>query len=452
MIKRIIPALLALCLFSGCVTRLEEAPPPQAAELFTSYYIAGEYQTAWDMFDEAMKTAVSAEDLQAIWDSICQPMALGPFESVYSMETAPELVEGMYYVTTVLLKHASADTLFAITIAEDAQGRIAGLSAEMAPNPGAAELSAMEEPLIVGKGTDFPLDAVLSMPQSDAPVPAVVLVHGSGPNDMDETIGPNKPFKDIADYLSAQGIAVLRYDKRPYAHGQSFYAIYGMNFTVYEEVIDDAILAKRLLEADPRIDPGRIYVLGHSLGGMLAPVIADEGGFAGMIIMAGTTRALPEIMVEQMEYLYGLEASLSDEEREALIMEAKAEYEKFVIAMDLPGDELKDMLIFGNPAHYFVHMAKLPISETLTAFEGPILIQQGKMDYQVRFERDFSIYEELTSGMGNVQLAVYDNLTHLFTPSFSETGMGVPADYENPGHVDEAPLTDILTFIHKSAL
>jgi len=83
-------------------------------------------------------------------------------------------------------------------------------------------------------------------PEGKGPFPAVVLVHGSGPQDRDETIGPNKPFRDLAWGLASQGIAVLRYDKRTKVHG-AMMAGAVEQFTVKEETIDDALAAVALL-------------------------------------------------------------------------------------------------------------------------------------------------------------------------------------------------------------
>src|SRR5450432_3593292 len=104
------------------------------------------------------------------------------------------------------------------------------------------------------------------MPKGDGPFPAVVLLHGSGPNDRDESIGPNKPFRDLAGGLASQGIAVLRYEKRTKAHAARFSAELKERVTVQEEVVDDALLAVQRLRQTAGIDPRRLYVLGHSLG------------------------------------------------------------------------------------------------------------------------------------------------------------------------------------------
>ena len=92
------------------------------------------------------------------------------------------------------------------------------------------------------------LRGTLTIPNGSGPFPAVVLLAGSGPQDRDETIGPNHVFKDLAEGLSTRGIVVLRYDKRTYAYK----TLDPQTTTVKEEVIDDGVAAVKLLRARPR--------------------------------------------------------------------------------------------------------------------------------------------------------------------------------------------------------
>ena len=130
-----------------------------------------------------------------------------------------------------------------------------------------------EREVTVGRG-EWSLPGTLSVPLQGDLHPAVVLVHGSGPNDRDETIGANKPFKDLALGLASKGVAVLRYEKRTLEHGSKMASLMEV-LTPEEEVIEDALAAVSLLKETEGIDPDRIYVLGHSLGGTLAPRIAQ---------------------------------------------------------------------------------------------------------------------------------------------------------------------------------
>ena len=155
----------------------------------------------------------------------------------------------------------------------------------------------------------WPLPGTLTMPNGAGPWPAVVLVQGSGPSDRDETIGPNKIFRDLAHGLGSKGIAVLRYEKRTRQFGPKIAPL--TTFTVKEETIDDAVAAVELLRKTSGIDPRRVFVAGHSLGGMVAPRIATAAGASvrGLIVLAGAVRSLEQSIIDQSRYLAELDGT-----------------------------------------------------------------------------------------------------------------------------------------------
>ena len=158
------------------------------------------------------------------------------------------------------------------------------------------------EKVIVGSGSAYPLNGLLTLPvDRSEPVPAVVLVHGSGPSNMDEKVMKLTPFKDLAEGLVKYGIASLRYDKRTFVYARVYARKTAKEcVTVKEETIDDAVLAVQMLKKDARIDPDRIFVVGHSMGAMLAPRIDAEGAdVKGLVLMAGTPYRLEDIVLRQ---------------------------------------------------------------------------------------------------------------------------------------------------------
>jgi len=138
----------------------------------------------------------------------------------------------------------------------------------------------VNEKIVLGAETNYPLNGILAIPDgTNGLLPAVVLVHGSGPSNMDEKVENITPFKDLAQGLSEKGIAVLRYNKRTFVYGKQMKTDTGLS--VREETIEDAILAADFLRKDIRIDSNKMFILGHSMGGMLAPRIDAEGGDFG---------------------------------------------------------------------------------------------------------------------------------------------------------------------------
>ena len=160
----------------------------------------------------------------------------------------------------------------------------------------------VSENIIVGQGTKYPLKGILTLPDNiTEPVPAVVLVHGSGSSNMDEKVGKITPFKDLAEGLAKQGIACIRYNKRSFSYGFKMLMNKNNIITAKEETIDDAIMAANLAKNDSRIDPDKVFIIGHSMGGMLAPRIDAAGGdFRGLIIMAGSPLPMEKIMLIQL--------------------------------------------------------------------------------------------------------------------------------------------------------
>ena len=158
------------------------------------------------------------------------------------------------------------------------------------------------------------LPATLTAPKGAGPFPAIVLLHGSGPHDRDETIGPNKPFRDLAGGLAGQGVAVLRFEKRTKAYGLKLAKV--KDLTVKEEIFDDALAAVALLCKTPGIAPKKIFVLGHSLGGMAAPRLAQlDPDIAGLIVMAGAARPIDDVIIEQIDYLLSLDKNATEKEK-----------------------------------------------------------------------------------------------------------------------------------------
>jgi dienelactone hydrolase len=279
------------------------------------------------------------------------------------------------------------------------------------------------------------LPGLLTLPAGEGPFPLVVLVHGSGPNDRDETIGPNRPFRDLAHGLADRGVAVLRYDKRTRVYPMSFA---NRPFTVREETVDDALAAVRLARSFPEVDPRRIVVAGHSLGGMLAPRIAAmDTALAGVVLLAGASdESLPDMIDRQLAYLKTLEgadtAAIAAQER------ALAPGLARVRALT-PADSADLTPLVGAPAAYWLDLAgyePLEIARTLTI---PLLVLQGERDYQTG-NRGFTRWKAGLGTRRQVTFRLYAALNHLF---MTGTGPGNPAEYGVPGTVAAEVIDEI---------
>ena len=287
------------------------------------------------------------------------------------------------------------------------------------------------------------LPGTLALPKRDGPLPAVVLVHGSGPNDRDETIGPNKPFRDLAWGLASGGIAVLRYEKRTKEHTSKLVAS-GSGITVYEETIEDALWAVSLLRATEEIDAEKVFVLGHGLGGMLTPRIGKlDARIAGFVVLAGSTRPLEDLYLEQVSYILSLDGDVSEDDRKTL-----DEIQKQVARVKDPGlSEATPAgdLLFGVPAEYWLDLRGYNPPAVAKELEHPMLILQAERDYQVTMAC-FEGWRKELGARQNVQMKVYPKLNHLFIEG---EGRSTPSEYANGGNVAEEVVVDIAAWIRK---
>jgi dienelactone hydrolase len=278
------------------------------------------------------------------------------------------------------------------------------------------------------------LGGTLLIPAGKPPFPGVVLVHGPGPNDRDETIYANKVFADIAEGLASRGIAVLRYDKRTKVYSQQMSEI---NYTVREETIEDAIRAISLLRRQPEI--ARLFVLGHSLGGYLLPRIAPQAGkLAGLIFLAANARPVEVMALEQNEYVANLNNNPSPETQKRLA-DLRAEVLR---VRTLDPHKSNPPVLMGLPLAYLIDLKGYDplVGKNLKL---PMLFLQGERDFQVTTQ-DFNLWKAAMAGRRDAAFHSYPALNHLF---ITGKGGSSPGEYRVPGNVSGEVVRDIADWV-----
>jgi dienelactone hydrolase len=428
-------------------TAFGAGPPPPAidhrpaAVAFVGEVASGATGKAVARFGAAMASAMSEAQLRATWAEVVH--SNGAF-----VRTAGTRVLRAGPYETVLVRSEFARATLDVKVVFDADGKVGGLW--LVPSAAASDYTAADAPppappsppagvreVDVTVGADpWKLPGTLALPAGDGPFPALVLVHGSGPSDRDETVGAARPFRDLAWGLAGKGIAVLRYDKRTSVHAAQTVVL--DKLTVKEEVIDDAVAAVALLAARPEIDGARIVVLGHSMGGSLIPRIAAAAPRpAGFVIMAGDTRPIEETLRIQAAYLRSLEPNPSDAGRANLdALDAAAAKIKAL-------DKSSTGRVFGAPAGYYLDLRAYRPARLVASVKRPLLVLQGGRDYQVP-STELDVWKTALRGHRNATFQLYPELNHLF---IAGTGQSTPGEYEIPGHVAPAVIDDIAAFV-----
>ena len=402
-------------------------------ELFTALRDRN-FSEATAHFDPTMKTALSADQLSAVWLQI-----VATYGKLDQWKVIQQGMLGDTNVFSVVLAFERGKVMATVSV-RPTSAEIAGLyfkpmktetkaSSSPPTSPPYADAAKFRSEAVTVGEEPWKLPGTLTIPTGSGPFPAVVMLAGSGPNDRDETVGANRVFKDLAEGLSSRGIVVLRYDKRTYA----YQTLDPQKTTVKEEVIDDGVEAVKLLRARREVARDRIFVLGHSLGAMLAPEISKKASpIAGIVMLAPAGRKLPVVIVQQMRYLgEGSPKDLAELERQA----------GEVSAHKMPPAQF----FFGAPALYYYDLDARDEVALARGLNLPILILHGARDFQV-LDEDIRIWQTGLKGDTKVKVETFPSLNHLFIVG---TGKPGPAEYNTPGHVDGSVIGAIADFIEQ---
>jgi dienelactone hydrolase len=412
------------------------------AQAFVRDLSDGAYGRARERLATDAATRLSADTLERLWLGLtAQHGALRGIEGVERM------TETESPAAIVTARCVEADQPVRCTFNDAGDITKVRFPAEYSP-PAYADESTFTERTVTVEGAGCSLPGTLSVPEGAAgratgregggggTVPGVVLVHGSGAHDRDETIGPNKPFRDLAWGLATRGVAVLRYEKRTAACD-----VPPGDWDINNIVVEDAVRAVELLDAQDEIDPDRRYVIGHSLGATCTPQIAEHADLAGGAMLAANARQITDVVRDQRQYLLSISGGLSEAEKDkiATLDEALTRIEN--------GDVDLDKRVMGLPGSWWSSLLAYDQVATAKRVETPLALFQGGRDYQVTEEDDFARWRSELGDRANTSTFLYSDLSHLFQ-SGSEPSLG--AEYSFHDNIAESVVTDIAAWIDRT--
>lgn len=300
----------------------------------------------------------------------------------------------------------------------------------------------VEEVTFENSVDDVTLAGTFTRPKTGGPHPAVVLISGSGPQDRDEAIMGHRPFAVLADHLTREKIAVLRFDDRGVGKSTGKFVD-----ATHDDFVADVLAAVDWLKARPNVDGKRIGLVGHSEGGVFAPLAAvkQPDDIAFIVLMAGVGVPMNQLMVRQGQDV-GRAMGMSEE---LLAQGAKLQKEMFRLInsdlYDTNKDELKRIL-HDNSQRYYAELteeqrqtlgvndalieAQIKMMETpwflefmrydpepiLTQIRCPVLAINGEKDMQVAADENLSGIRKALEAGGNRDVHVVElpGLNHLF--------------------------------------
>lgn len=430
-------SLIVLSVFSGCGKKSSDNDAEGDIDLteksivFAEEMAGGNFESTVAAFDSTMKSALTAGQLSQAWSDTLS--SIGRYKAVYDCEY--ETNENGSQVTVILEYELSG---LKVLFSYDNSGKINGLWINYHNIPAQDDNPAGSIEIEIGNDP-YKLSGILRMPSENGEnPPVVILVQGSGASDYDETIGANKPFKDLSEGLSKNGIATLRYNKRFYQYPQAAEE----SITIQDEVIDDVNSAIEFIKGREELKESKIYILGHSQGGMLAPYIASiNPDVAGIIIMAGSPRGLEDIILDQNIAAIDAMADKTEEEKEQLLEQVTEQIDMIKSLTD----EDAQTTVMGIPASYWLSLGKIDTPEIFSELSIPMLIMQGSADFQVSADVDYKAWQDIPGEKMNVEFKLYEELNHLFMPTNGKMDI---SEYIIKSEVDGQVISDIADWIN----
>ena len=427
MVRACMIAVIGLSSITGIIAYPQDAKLSELAKAAVTELAEGKYPEFSGRFDDTMKIALPESKLQEIWKAVLTQA--GAFKSQGSIRQEKSGPYDMAFVTCQFEK-----AVLEIRLVFNAQRQISGLffspgssTTSRPQDPKAPFPYRQEEVTYPSKEPGIKLAGTLTFPASGGPFPAALLITGSGAQNRNEEIMGHKPFLVLADSLTRRGIAVLRVDDRGVGGSSA-----GPPTATSLSFAQDVLAGESYLKSRPEINPNRIGLIGHSEGGIIAPMVAAQSpDVAFIVLMAGTGVKGEEVLTEQGKLV--MRANGASEE---LIQEnSKVQKMLFDVIKSTSDSEAaekqtRESLATVNPIIRDAALAQLKMAlspwmryfvtydpqPALEKVKCPVLAINGEKDLQVPPGQNLPAIEKALRAGGNKDFKTIElpGLNHLF--------------------------------------
>ena len=412
----------------------KETDLKKLSEALVMDMMKGDMASTIELFAPLLRLQITEKALKDAWDQTVA--SLGKYIEVLEISQA---TSNQNQVVNIIVKFEY--TGLKISYIYNTSDQLVGLWFSMAliEEEPVETATYKESKITFGEG-EYPITGILTLPKGVKKPPVVILVPGSGNHGLNEVAGMNRPFRDIAWGLAEKGIASIRYNERVALYPE---LLQKEKFTIQLDSLNDAGDAIEYALSSKKINNKKIFVIGHSLGGMMAPKIASEyKQVAGILILAGSPRKLEDISYDQIEDAVHNSKDIDEKTAKEYLENAKKEV-KEIKALKKGSDKV----LAGYPAHYWYSLNQIDIPATAKKLKIPMFIAQGSEDWQVFADKDYIQWQEVLKSKKNVTFKLYKGLNHLFVTSNGKTDV---TEYNVPGNVDKKVINDMAKWIKKN--
>lgn len=394
---------------------------------------------------EEFKKATEGQDLDVFK---MLEKELGAYKEI--VKTEIETQNG-YYLTdsTLQFERGTVDQTIAFNGEMVADGvNYLNMKKDIVPEEGEKEIT-------LDAGTGYPVKGMIKMPKGEVKA-GIVIVDGSGPNDMNMTLGQNKMMKHLSDQLAEKGFAVLRFNKRTYQYGKELAKIGMQNKTlIKDEFIDDAAEGLKTLAKEQGIPTDKLFILGHSQSGSYLPVINETAGnlAKGYIILSGTPTNIAELSKKQLEAVIAEGSENADENQvEMMKQNIKTNDEILKKIETMSEEELNkpENYPFGIPGVYVKDLMKYDPIKLYNDSKLPVFIRNAEFDKQVPVS-EIELWKKGLDKNENDSIEEVKGANHMMQPSDGKTKLAnlITDEYQKDAPIVSSVIDDIAAWIEK---